>query len=169
MKQKRAIRTLVVLIVILMLLVLCLAGILVFLLYQKEHKEQESQPQAAVEAFITELNERDIDGMLRYIEPSEAELIRKGLEKIEGVSDSALMSLLKKTLPFLEHSGTEQLPEFHPDILSVKEDETTAVVTICFSGSEGQQFYDVHLIRIGESWYIQYAWKADLPADAAGL
>lgn len=152
---------------ILICAVCVIGGIFGFRYYQKQHT---NTAEATFQSFVTALNHDDINGMLKYIEPTEAKAIEAVLEKAGDLTSSETIDALTKWLPFLHTvSNVDVFPDISPEIISVSEEEDTAIITISLENDTSSNLYDVHLIKIDDNWYIQYAWKSKLSKDGEAV
>lgn len=156
MKTKK--RYVVVILIVVAVIVLIMGTVFIFMHYKNQSKKS---PEDTFNLFIYALNNDNVEDMLECIEPSEAELIQFGLNKIDDITDSKLIATLTKYMPFLaDFTEFDIIPEIHPDVLSVDADKDNATVTIELDGKENKLYYDVYMIKLDDKWYIQYAWKS---------
>lgn len=126
--------------------------------YYRNHNN--NTPESAFNSFVYALNQDDIDGMLIYLEPTEAEVASAALAKIDEITDSQIVATLVKWLPFLsDFTDTKFLPKLNPTIQSVSEEDNKATIRVSLDNTD--TLYDVYMIKIDKKWYVQYAWKAD--------
>lgn len=112
-------------------------------------------PAETVIAFSEHFNSGEYRKMLRYVDPSEAKLIKKALKYVPNeLTDSTL----EIVLPFLSDATNVKL---YPDIIEVEEEKKRAVVTVKFRKLDDNNLYDVYLTKKYGFWYVKYIWKAD--------
>lgn len=152
------------------ILAVVVAAVIIIVICLQKKEEKKPTPQDAVMGFVAEYNQENINGMLEYIEPSEAELIRSGMQKLDELANSESMKQLVKWMPFLATVAKDVIfQKIEPEIVRVKEDENNAVVTISLENAGKLSYYDVHMIKIEEKWYIQYAWKSSKATNENNL
>lgn len=146
------------------IILICILTLIAFLAgfagikYYRNHNN--NTPESAFNSFVYALNQDDIDGMLNYLEPTEAEAASAAIAKIDEITDSQIVATLVKWLPFLsDFTDTKFLPKLNPTIQTVSEEDNKATITVSIDNTG--VFYDVYMIKIDTKWYIQYAWKAD--------
>ncbi len=146
--------------IVLTLVLLCLGMTFAFL-YYKHHNQK--MPENTLNSFIYALNNDDINGMLEYVEPTEAELIKIGLKKFDDITDSKISEKIATWLPFLaDFLEFNAFPELHPEIVDMIIESEKSTITIKIEHDDEDTYYDVYLIQIEDKWYIQYAWKSKL-------
>lgn len=146
-------------IIVVIAVIVLVAGAVFGFTYHKHHSQK--QPEDTFNTFIYALNDNNVEDMLECIEPTEAELIRLALDKIDDVTDSKLVATLVKYLPFLaDFTEFDILPELYPDIISADTDTKNSTLKIKLDGKEEKLYYNVYMIKLDNKWYIQYAWKA---------
>lgn len=151
----------VIIILLLFILVLCVT---VGLRYYRNHNNYT--PVSALNSFVYALNQNDVEQMLEYIEPTEAEIVRLAIKQIDKMTDSKIAATFTKWLPFLtEFTKLDFIPEIELDIVAVSEDGNNAKITIMLDPNERTEYYDIYLIQIEKKWYLQYAWKSSLYED----
>lgn len=144
-------------IVCVLVLIASLVGV-IGVKYYRNHNN--NKPESAFNSFVYALNQDDIDGMLIYLEPTEAEIASAALAKIDEITDSQIVATLVKWLPFLsDFTDAKFLPKLNPTIQSVLEEDNKATITVSLDNTD--TLYDVYMIKIDKKWYVQYAWKAD--------
>lgn len=144
-------------IVCILVLIAVLAGV-IGIKYYRNHNN--NTPESAFNSFVYALNQDDIDGMLNYLEPTEAEIASAALTKIDEITDSQIVTTLVKWLPFLsDFTDAKFLPKLNPTIQSVSEEHNKATITVSLDNTD--TLYDVYMIKIDNKWYVQYAWKAN--------
>ena len=146
------------------IILICILTLIAFLAgfagikYYKNHTN--NTPESAFNSFVYALNHDYIDGMLNYLEPTEAEVASAALAKIDEITDSQIATTLVKWLPFLsDFTDAKFLPKLNPTIQSVSEENNKATITVSIDNTD--VLYDVYMIKIDTKWYIQYAWKAN--------
>ncbi|MDE5771962.1 MAG: hypothetical protein K2I06_10120 [Ruminococcus sp.] len=146
------------LIIVIVIILVCI-GILFGLFFYRNHSRKE--PVKTINSFMYALNHNNINGMLDCIEPTESELIKSGLEKIDEITDSEIAEKLTDYLPFLTaYLKVDLFPkEFDVKIIKTEVDGKKAVVTVSIIDSK--IYYDIYLIKLDGKWYIQYASKSD--------
>lgn len=145
------------LIIVLTVVLMC-AVVFFGLFFYRNHSKKE--PVKTIDSFIYALNHDNISEMLECIEPTESDIIKSGLEKIDEITDSEIAKKLTDYLPFLSaYLKVDIFPEFDVEIINTDVDGKKAVVTVSINDSE--KYYDVHLIKLDGKWYIQYASKSD--------
>ena len=145
------------LIIVLTVVLMC-AVVFFGLFFYRNHSKKE--PVKTIDSFIYALNHDNISEMLECIEPTESDIIKSGLEKIDEITDSEIAKKLTDYLPFLSaYLKVDIFPEFDVEILNTDVDGKKAVVTVSINDSE--KYYDVRLIKLDGKWYIQYASKSD--------
>ncbi len=133
-------------------------------------EEQMKDSEKTFHAFIDAINRNDFNSALNYIEPTEAQLIRLALEKFDKITGSNSINILSKWFPFFSAiSGVDVVAELSPTVLSVDEQSDTSVITIAIRTGDALSFYHVYLIRIEETWYIQYAKKISMSEDTSDI
>lgn len=144
--------------IIVITVILICAVILSGLFFYRNHSKKE--PIKTIDSFMYALNHDNIKGILDCIEPTEADAIKFGLEKIDEITDSEIAQKLTDYLPFLSaYLKIDVFPEFDIEIIDTDVDGKKAVVTISINDSE--TYYDIHLIKLDNKWYIQYASKSN--------
>ncbi|MEE5993902.1 MAG: hypothetical protein V3G42_11765 [Oscillospiraceae bacterium] len=126
--------------------------------------EVEEVPMAESEkvfhSFIEALNKNDINKALTYLEPTEAQLVKYAIDRIDQLTGTNIAKVLSKWFPFLSNiSGVDVIPELSPQVITVEEEEETSVITIAMQSETSVTFYQVYLIQIEGRWFIQYAKK----------
>ena len=145
------------LIIVLTVVLMC-AVVFFGLFFYRNHSKKE--PVKTINSFIYALNHDNISEMLECIEPTESDIIKSGLEKIDEITDSEIAKKLTDYLPFLSaYLKVDIFPEFDVEIINTDVDGKKAVVTVSINDSE--KYYDVRLIKLDGKWYIQYAAKSD--------
>lgn len=109
-------------------------------------------PADAVISFSEYFNTGEYKKMLRYVDPSEAKLIKGAINNLpEAVSKSAFETIL----PFISDVTNTKL---YPEIISVNQEKKRAVVTVKFKKLDDENYYDVYLSKKNGIWYIKYFW-----------
>ena len=112
-------------------------------------------PADTVIAISDEFNVGNYKKMLRYVEPSEAKLIKKGMNLLpEGIPKEAL----EIVFPFLSDISGVKL---YPEIIQVSQEKRRAVVTVKFRNLDEEHYYDFYLRRKNLCWYVQYVWVSE--------
>lgn len=126
-------------------------------------RNDTSKPEHTIRSFETALNNDNINGMLDCIEPSEAQIIKDTISKVESITGQSLDGLID-ILPFISFvSSSDLFPSYNLEVIStnIDEDESTAIVTIEATPTDKEDsestLLDVYLIRIEDVWYIRYA------------
>lgn len=142
--------------IVVSVLVIALIG-LVFIFYNSRNS---NKPENTIHKFTTALNNDNINGMLEYIEPTEAQLIQSGISKLERITNTSLDKLID-ILPFVTYiSDTDLFPEYDIEIVSSNiQEDNTAIVRIVATSKDSNisTTLDVYMINIEDTWYIQYA------------
>ena len=142
--------------VVVSVLVIALIG-LVFILYNNRNS---NKPENTIRKFVVALNNDNINGMLEYIEPTEAQLIQNGISKLERITNTSLDKLID-ILPFVTYiSDTNLFPEYDIEIVSSDiQDDNTAIVRMVATSKDNDTSTTlyVYMINIEDTWYIQYA------------
>lgn len=118
-------------------------------------------PVDTVIAMTDEFNVGNYKKMLRYIDPSEAKLIRKGMELLPEEIPKDAMEIV---FPFLADISGVKL---YPEVVQVTQEKRRAVVTVKFRNLDEEHYYDVYLRRKNLCWYVQYAWVSDSEVNSS--
>lgn len=109
-------------------------------------------PADVVISFAEYFNSGEYEKMLRYVEPSEAKLIKGAVDNLpESISKSAFETIL----PFVSDVTKTKL---YPEIISLNQEKNQAVVTVKFRELDNNNYYDVYLSKKKGIWYIKYFW-----------
>ena len=144
-------------ILIVLIIILICIGVILGIFFYKISKNKT--PEKILNLFVYALNYDDVDGMLKCIEPSEAELIENELKEINDITDSEISEKFTDYLPFLpNYLKADTFPEFDIEIISKYTDNKNLIITIDINNTGIN--YDVYFIKINCKWYIQYALKS---------
>lgn len=141
--------------------VFCIATVVIFMALLKSCNKNIS-PEAVVKLFNVALNQKDIEEMLEYIEPTEAQIINAAISKINDTIGGNTLSVIKSWLPFLsDFTDLELWPEYDCKIISTNVYDNSAKVLTQFVNVSNDDKYELEfiLIKIESKWYIQYASK----------
>lgn len=159
MKNNKKFKTIIIVLTVILIFTGIICGIFFFRSKDKKTKNEET-PEKTLDSFINVLNHEDISGILDYLEPSEAEILKSEFEKNNEITDSEIIGKLKDYLPFLsELMQSEVLPEFDIKIKNTNIDDKNSVISVDINDTELN--YNIYLIKINNKWYIQYALKSD--------
>lgn len=143
--------------VILSLIVFGVAGALAYNCYKQNHNRKSAEK--TVTAFVDSANDQNINKMLEYIEPTEAQLISFGISKLDEATDSETFSKLKKWLPYISDvTDLQVIPQFDVSVKNSEINDNNADVTAILTNkkSNAQTECVFKLIKIESKWYLQY-------------
>lgn len=146
-----------VVVIILSVVVLLTVGVVLFKYYK--HNQARKSAEKTVIAFIEVSNEQDINEMLKYIEPTEAQIISFGISKFDDVTNSSAFTKLKKWMPYVsDFTNLQFIPQFDVSINNCDLNDNNADVTATLTNQKNKSQIECvfRLIKIENKWYLQY-------------
>ena len=147
-----------VVIIILSMIMLGISALFSYRYYHENHIRKNAEK--TVYSFIVAANDQNIEKMLEYIEPAEAQIIETGINKLDSATESTAFTKFKKWLPYISSlTDFEPIPQFSPTIIDSEIHDNNAVITSTLKNKKTNKQTDCvfYLININDNWYIQYA------------
>lgn len=127
-------------------------------------KTIRSSAEQTVTSFIKAANDQNVNRLLGYIEPTEAQLIELAVERLDSVTDSTAFTKFKKWLPYIaDATDLEPIPQFDTRILVTAIEDNSADVNAVLVNTKNDTETECtfKLILIDEKWYVQYVRPAN--------